>query len=232
MTLILGVDDAGRGPVIGPMILTGVLLEKEQEDTIRKEGATDSKLLSQKQRVKLSKIIKKNSISHKTLITYPPEIDKSLQTGTNLNKLEAKKTAEVINSLNSGKIKTQQVRVIIDCPSVNTIAWKKTLMEFIKHPSNLTVVCEHKADFNHAVVSAASILAKVVREEEMWAARRKYIGYGNMGSGYPSDPLTKEFLKKNGALLKDSGIFRKTWSTWKNMFPEEGNRKQKTLSDF
>ncbi|MCH7568822.1 MAG: ribonuclease HII [Nanoarchaeota archaeon] len=220
---LLGIDDAGRGPLIGPMILAGVLINKEQEKTFKKEQVTDSKLLFHEQRVRLAKTIKENSLSNKIIKVSAEEIDISLKSGTNLNKLEAKKSADIINYLNNTK---KRIQVIIDCPSVNTSAWKKTLLNFIKHPANLTIKCEHKADFNYAVVSAASILAKVAREEEVAKIKKQF---GNIGSGYPSDPTTKEFLKKHGKALEDSGIFRKTWATWKKAFPD---KKQKKLSDF
>ena len=112
---------------------------------------------------------------------------------------------------------------------MNTGAWKKTLVGYIKNPGYLTVYCEHKADVNHVSVSAASIIAKVVREEEVAKLKGKYKEYGDLGSGYPSDPATKEFLRKNGQKLKDSGIFRKSWVTWKQLFPEKS---QMTLRDF
>ena len=55
--LILGIDDSGRGPVIGPMILAGVLLSKKQEQVLKKENVRDSKLLVHKERIRVSKII-------------------------------------------------------------------------------------------------------------------------------------------------------------------------------
>jgi len=228
--LILGIDDAGRGPVIGPMILAGVILTKQQESKLKKQNITDSKLLWQSQRIKLAKIIKENSISHKIIKVSPQEIDKTLNAiDTNLNKLEAQKSADIIKFLNTGKNSKERINVIIDCPSINIRAWKYFLNKFLTQTTNLTIKCEHKADLNHTSVSAASIIAKVAREEEMEKLRREYKKYGEMGSGYPSDPKTKEFLKKNGKILADSGIFRKTWSTWKNLFPD---KKQKTLSEF
>ncbi len=221
--LILGIDDAGRGPLIGPMILAGVLITKPQEQAIKKAGAKDSKLLVHSLRIELSKVIKQNSISEKIIKVYPQEIDSS----KNLNTLEAKKSAEIINSLNTKKDK---IEVIVDCPSTNIPAWTKTLISFIEHKDNLTIKCEHKADVNHPSVSAASILAKVAREEEVEKIKKQY---GNIGSGYPSDPETKDFLKTHGKQLASSGIFRKSWATWKNLFPAQNeNKKQKTLADF
>ena len=230
MTLILGIDDAGRGPVIGPMILAGVLLTKEQEKTIKRAGAADSKLLFHSQRIKISKIIKQNSLSNKVIKVFPEEIDKTLKSAnTNLNKLEAQKSAQIINALNKGKNSKERIQVIIDCPSVNTNAWKNLLTKYITNISNLTIICEHKADFKYASVSAASILAKVAREEEMDKIREEYKEYGNVGSGYPSDTVTQSFLKDNGLKLHNRGIFRKTWSTYKNLFPD---KKQAKLFDF
>ena len=218
--LILGIDDAGRGPLIGPMILAGVLMTKQQELKIKKAGAKDSKLLVHSIRVSLSNLIINNSISHKILSSSPEEIDSS----ENLNTLEAKKSAEIINDLNTKKDK---ILVIVDCPSTNISAWKRTLLSFVAYKDNLEIKCEHKADYNYPAVSAASILAKVARESEVLKIKKKY---GNIGSGYPSDPTTIKFLEENGKKLSGEGIFRKSWATWKKLFPE--NKKQTTLQDF
>lgn len=231
--LLLGIDDAGRGPLIGPMILSGVLIKKEAETRLRKIGAKDSKLLSHSERIRISKLIKNLIIAGKIVQASPAEIDEAVLSGKNLNTLEAKKMAEVINELNDGK---KPIKVIVDCPSVNIKKWQEKLVSFIENPKNLTILCEHKADFNHPVVSAASILAKVAREEEVSKIKKEFAKYGDIGSGYPADPITQEFLKKHGKSLKDSGIFRKSWATWKEMFPEDSpvmkKKGQKTLRDF
>jgi len=223
---VIGIDDAGRGPIIGPMILAGVLLTSEQEKLIKNEGAKDSKLIVHSTRIKLAEFIEKNSLAHKVIKVSAEEIDKSLTSGTNLNSLEAMKCAEIISFLNKNK---EKIKVIVDCPSTNLDAWKHTLITYLskfnKDFSNLEISCEHKADFNHPVVSAASILAKVAREEEVSKIHKEYEKYGNIGSGYPSDPITKEFLKKHGKELENSGLFRKTWATWKNLFGSQGQGK-------
>ena len=79
---------------------------------------------------------------------------------------------------------------------------------------------------NHVSVSAASILAKVSREEEI---EKLKLQYGDFGSGYPSDPVTKEFLKNKGKEFKNTGLFRKSWQTWKALFPQ---KEQATLEGF
>ncbi len=224
--LTLGIDDAGRGPLIGPMILAGVLLDKNGETFLKKYSVKDSKMLEHPTRVKLSKIINESALTHHVVKSYPEEIDEAVDGGMNLNTLEAMKCAEIINAINSGKYKKEKIKVIVDCPSVNIAAWRNKLLEFVDSGENLQVVCEHKADANHLSVSAASIVAKVVREEEVALLKKKY---GDIGSGYPSDPYTKKFLVEHGNSLRDSGIFRKSWATWKEVFSD---KKQKTLEGF
>lgn len=221
--LVLGIDDAGRGPLIGPMMLAGVLVEEKDERYLKEEGVADSKQLTHPVRVKLAEIIKETAKSFHVVSTTPIQIDQALNSGINLNTLEALKTAEIINKLN---IQKEKIKVIVDCPSVNTKAWRATLLQYIHHSSNLDVYCEHKADVNHPSVSAASILAKVAREEAVAKLQEEY---GDMGSGYPSDPTTVVFLKKHGKRLRDSGIFRTTWATWRQLFPDA---RQKTLEGF
>ena len=93
MTLILGIDDAGRGPVLGPMILAGVLIGKKDNNILKKWGAKDSKILTPTTRKKIKKqIIEK--FKHNVEISTPKEIDKS----TNLNNQETIKYTQTINT--------------------------------------------------------------------------------------------------------------------------------------
>ncbi len=224
MALVLGIDDAGRGPLIGPMFLAGVLMKKEDESLLREAGVKDSKQVPHPIRVRLAGLIQDTAVKFKVVQVEPEQIDHSLNSGVNLNTLEAIKTAEIINILTQG-IK-EKIQVIIDCPSVNIKAWRAALLTYIKYQENLEIICEHKADINHVAVSAASILAKVAREAEVEKLKKKY---GQIGSGYLSDPETILFLKNQGQILKDSGLFRKTWVTWQNHLAE---KEQKKLEDF
>ena len=128
--------------------------------------------------------------------------------------------AEIINRINKG---FDKIKVIVDCPSPSILKWGDFLKTKIKNLSNLEFSCEHKADKNHLSVSAASILAKSVREKEMKKLREKY--GEELGSGYTSDPLTKKFLEKYAIKYKDEGLFRKTWITWKNAYNNLNQRK-------
>jgi ribonuclease HII len=97
--LVLGIDDSGRGPIIGPMVLAGVLIHKEDETKLKKLGVKDSKKLTPKRREILAKEIKKYAKGFSILLAQPQEIDGRNAAGLNLNKLEAIKSAKIINTL-------------------------------------------------------------------------------------------------------------------------------------
>jgi len=216
MVKVLGIDEAGRGPIIGPLILAGVMIN--EEDIKKIDGVKDSKLLAHKKRVELDKKIKLNS-KYKIIEVSPKEIDKALDPENklmNLNWLEAHKQAEIINSLKPDK-------AIIDCPSPNCKKFKEYLKNLLKN-KKIELVVEHKADSKYPICSAASILAKVRREQDMSKIKKKY---GETGPGYSSNPITQKFVKENWE--KHSDIFRKTWITFKN---HEKMKNQKTLEGF
>jgi len=210
--LVLGIDDAGRGPVIGPMVLAGCLIDDKFEKELKKLGVKDSKQLTQKRREFLAEKIKESAETFEIVLAHPEEIDGKNKAGINLNAVEAIKTAEIINRINKGYNK---IKVIVDCPSVSIEKWTDFLKTKIDNLSNLEIHCEHKADVNHVSVSAASILAKCTREIEMGKLKEKY--GKEIGSGYCSDPLTTKFLEKHNQTYGDKGIFRKSWSTWKEI---------------
>lgn len=231
-TLVLGVDDAGRGPLIGPMILAGVLCSEKQEQDLKLQGIKDSKMLLPSAREKLFKIIKKNCKDYYVHTATPEEIDKSVGTRFNLNKLEALKMAEAINEiLKKIDLRKFKVKIYLDCPSPNISAWKRQLKRYIKkrikESENIEIIPEHKADVNYPSVSAASILAKVTRDKEIRCIKKR-IGK-DFGSGYCADPLTVQFLKECSLEFEHDGIFRKSWITWKNHKKE---KEQKKLGDF
>ncbi len=217
---ILGIDDAGRGPVIGPMILAGCLVTEEIQKEFEKLGVTDSKKLTAKRREFLAEKIREMAETFEVVLAYPDEIDGKNHDGIDLNKLEALKTAEIINKINKGYDK---IKVVIDCPSVGIKKWDDYLRTHIENLSNLDISCEHKADKNHISVSAASILAKSMRESEMDKLKEKY--GDEIGSGYSSDPTTCKFLEKYAEKHKNAGIFRKCWVTWQRACANLGQKK-------
>lgn len=222
--LIIGVDDAGRGPAIGPMIMAGVLIKKDDEEKLKKLGVKDSKKLTDGKRNLLAKEIKKIAVSYEVIVIHPNEIDGRAANGLNLNKIEAVKAAEIINKFNT---ENEQIEVVIDCPSNNIINWSGYLKSFIEKKENLIFFVEHKADVNHIACSAASILAKERREEEVENIKKKL--RIDFGSGYTSDPITQKFLKEHYKDHKKDGIFRETWQTLKT---EKAKKEQKSISEF
>lgn len=221
-TIFLGVDDAGRGPVIGPMVIAGCLTDKEIEKEFKRLGVRDSKQLTPKRREFLEKTIKEEAISFEVEVIEPLEIDSNLNSGINLNELEAIMVSKIINKINAVREK-EKIRVILDCPSVNRTQWADSVKLKVENLSNLEIVCEHKADRDYVSVAAASILAKQERERQIGLIRKKY--NEDLGSGYPSDPKTVSFLEKNARLLEDKGIFRKSWKTWQKAAGSLGQKK-------
>src|SRR3989338_8890069 len=164
--LVCGIDEAGRGPLIGPMVMAGVLVDEEGSESLKGLGVKDSKLLSQKRRVALYKRIISVVKKYKIVVIEPKEIDAALESDDlNLNWLEAHKSAKIINELKPGK-------VTIDCPSTNVVAYKRYLMKLLDN-KKIDAVIEHKADVNYVECSAASILAKVKREEEIESIKKR-----------------------------------------------------------
>lgn len=227
--LLLGIDDAGRGPVMGPMCLAGVIIKEEDEAPFAEVGIKDSKLLTAKKRDELVETITQKAISKKAILVTPIEIDTGLGMKLNLNEVEALTSATIINELVSKLKETdrENIKIILDCPSVNIPAWKKQLMHYIKDKSlEDQILCDHKADFKYPVVSAASIIAKTTRDAEIEKIKEQ-IGI-NFGSGYPSDPNTIAFLKENATNPKYKGIFRESWQTWKTA-AKNSEKEQKKL---
>ena len=214
----IGIDDAGRGPVLGPMILAGVLINQQEEQTIKDWGAKDSKLLFPTKRKKISNQIKKQ-FEHHIEISTPKEIDDH----KNLNLLEAEKAAKIINRLT--KNLNEKVQVIIDCPSVNIQSWTNDVQRLIDKPENINLKCEHKADLHHPIVSAASIIAKERREDEIYKLKLRF--KTDFGSGYPADPKTKEFITNNFNNPKYKPLIRFSWNTVKKLIKAKEASQQK-----
>lgn len=208
MGLKFGIDDAGRGPVIGPMILAGCIIDEKYEDELRALGVKDSKLISDKKRFELEVKIKELCHSYSVKITDADTITDTNIAGLKLNELEAVECARIINELN---IIEDKMFVVLDCPSPNLEAWGNYLKDRVNKLDNLEISSEHKADLNHISAGCASILAKCERERQMEKIQAEYPG---CGSGYPSDPKTKAFLAKYAKEHADKNIFRKTWATY------------------
>jgi ribonuclease HII len=220
--IVCGIDEAGRGPIIGPMVMAGVLIREEDTTKLEKIGVKDSKLLTKEQREDLFGKIKEIALNFKIEIVGPSMVDTALMgASSNLNWLEADTSAKIVNALKPDK-------VIVDCPSRNVSSYNNYFADKLNDELNkVEVVMEHKADLNYVVVGAASILAKVVRDREIEKLKKKF--KVEFGSGYLSDEKTQVFLKGNfdNTLYKE--FFRKSWQPYRDLVKWKD---QKTLTNF
>ena len=214
MKLILGIDEAGRGPVIGPMVIAGYCIEEEKIELLKSLGVKDSKELTRKQREDIYNEIIKLTDKYKYIIIGAKTIDYYVYKNK-LNYLEFENMIKIIEEIKPDK-------VIIDSPIVNT----KKVIEYIKNnlKINVEIIAENKADKKYPVVSAASIIAKVIRDREIDKIKEKL--NLDIGSGYPSDEKTIEVLKKDYDKIKD--YVRESWMTIKKI--RKGD--QKNILDF
>lgn len=210
--MICGIDEAGRGPVIGPMVVAGVWMDEKDEQKLTEAGVRDSKKLSRQRRERIAEFIKKN-FYYELIVVDADDID-NLRNIMSLNQLEAFIFA---------KIASRRYADIyyMDSAGVNEEEFREEVKKRIEF--DCEIICEHEADDKYPVVSASSIIAKVERDriikiiaDEM----EKKIGMP-MGSGYPSDKKTidfiKEWIKKFNELPPH---IRKSWKTVRNIQKE------------
>ena len=199
------------------MVMAGVLVDEEGAESLKSIGVKDSKLLSQRKRVVLFKKIVAVARKYRIIVLEPKEIDDALESDDlNLNWLEAHASAKIINELKPDK-------VIIDSPSNNVVNYKRYLMKLLDNKKTEAIV-EHKADVNHVECSAASILAKVTREQEIERIKKEV---GDFGSGYLTDPKTVKFFDENADAFPE--IFRKTWAPYKK---KQHMKNQRKMGEF
>ncbi len=194
---ICGVDDAGRGSLLGPLVIAGILIEKTKIPKLSALGVKDSKKLTAKTREKLYKKIILIVDSYYVAKISPKSIDNSVKKH-GLNKLEAKYMAKVISKLNPDTS-------FVDSCDVNPKRFGK---EISRLSNNKKIRSYHHADSRFIVVSAASIIAKVTRDKVITRLRKDH----DLGSGYPSDRKTINFVKKYYKTQKIMPNFvRKSW---------------------
>lgn len=209
---IAGVDDAGRGPIIGPLVIAGVLIDEDRVRELVSIGVKDSKLLTPQSRSDLAEKIQRiaSKISYDQL--SPAEIDEVVLRGKRLQKLnflEARSMAKVIADL-------KPKAVWVDASDVKPERYARQILDELPTSLKRTVlISEHKADRRYPIVSAASIMAKVRRDSEI---SKLWEDYGNFGSGYVTDPRTIRFLKEWRRTHPDyPPIVRRSWKTLKKI---------------
>ncbi|MCL5672546.1 MAG: ribonuclease HII [Nitrososphaerota archaeon] len=214
--LVGGVDEAGRGCLLGPLVVAGVSVDASGMRKLKRLGVRDSKKLTPGRRAALCPEILEAAEMVRWEMIHPREIDETVASGRRLRKLnylEAVYFARVIDGLGAQ-------RVTVDASDVIPGRFAGDVIDNLGR--KCSVVAYHKADRDYPVVSAASIVAKVKRDAAVAELRDKH---GDFGSGYPSDPVTKAFfadlVAKKGRL---PDYVRKSWKTWAR-YPELGQTK-------
>lgn len=209
---VLGIDEAGKGPVIGPMCVAGVTIDESKLNTFRNLGVKDSKQMTAKRREQMAWQIKKYADGFFVFEIGPSQIDELRKIMT-MNEIMVMAFSRVIEKMHPDK-------AYVDAADVNSERFGKNILETYSKmdavaAKNLVVISRHKADALFPIVSAASIIAKV-RRDELIEEMKKKIGI-DFGSGYPSDLKTKQFLadwvKEHGSL---PDIVRHSWKTAEN----------------
>lgn len=200
---ILGIDEAGRGCVIGPLVVAGVLATEEQMSALGELGVRDSKKLTRTQRESLSSEIAR-SVAKIVVVEIPPA-----DLEENLTVIELGAIARMISESAAHK-------VILDLP-VGPRAHEKFVQALRDELGERKpeIVAENRADVTYPIVSAASIIAKVSRDRVIARLREHY---GDFGWGYPSELKTRSFLKE---------FYERT-----GRFPDCARRKWRTLQDL
>lgn len=197
---VIGIDEAGRGPVIGPLVVGGVAAREEELEKIEKLQLKDSKRLTPGKRKVMARRIKRIAECH-TVSIQAKDIDNLRAKGINLNEIEKIAIKKVIAAANPDV-------AYIDCLDIKPQRFCDEMENF---RDGLKVIAEHKAEDKYAIVAAASIIAKVERDMEIEKLKKEY---RDIGSGYPGDPETIAFLKKYSyENLPD--FVRKSWATVK-----------------
>ncbi len=204
---ILGVDEAGRGPVLGPLVMGAVCAEESQFEKLRELGVRDSKALTPKARARIfDRLAVEFQIDHE--IVTPASIN---GVGANLNNLE-------YDALSSLLVRLRPDQLIVDAFMTPHRLAKQIVRDF----PNVTVIAEWKADENFPLVSAASIVAKVIRDRHIDELKPTY---GDIGSGYPGDPKTRrwlrsQILKNRLARTSVPSFVRINWGTLRRLETE------------
>lgn len=216
--LICGIDEAGKGPVIGPLVICGVCFNESKIAILEEIGVKDSKKLSPKKRNEFAKVIKENCHSIEIVIISPKDIDEREKERITLNRLEELKMADIINKL-------QPDIIYVDAVDVNEERFGDSL-KMLLHYEPTHIISKHRADDIYPIVSAASIVAKDTRDSIINKLKQKY---GDLGSGYPSDKRTIDFLRQWVRKNKKVPYFvRTSWETTKRILNEEVGTKKIT----
>ncbi len=210
--VLVGIDEAGRGPVFGPLVVAGVL--GADQEAFRALGVKDSKLLSPQRRKELEPEIRKLAARVVTVVVSADDIDGRRKDEENLNEIEVVAFGTIAKRLAGTEL-------YLDAADVNAERFGRSVVKKVGRRSPYTkIVSEHRGDLTYPIVSAASVVAKVRRDREVRRLARpleKELGLP-LGSGYSHDETTRTFLESYRLTF---GTFpagtRRSWDTVRAM---------------
>lgn len=249
--IFLGIDEAGRGSVIGPLVMGAVSVDQSTLDYYSTTEITDSKQLSPEKREKLFKTIQETSFTHFTEFLEPIEIDKAvlsqtsnlnileLQTMTNLILKNPASTDIFIDAISKPDYCTSNLKTLLKKDKTITVVKKvnEEILEISRVIDSVTkpiiLTAQNKADVNFKVVSAASIIAKVTRDQAIRKIETEFsLEHGILASGYPNEQL-KPFLQKYKKDIKQKEFpfirYSWDWAPLKAIVSAEKYRQAKLL---
>lgn len=192
MKLHVGIDEAGRGCVLGPLVVACVAATESDRRWFARSHVRDSKIVPGPERDRLAALIRERCWVQVS-IAEPPEIDRAVaDRSRTLNGLELEQMAELLKRFQTDH-PTQEVRVLIDAPSINAEGFRIKLAHASEWKEPTTLFARHRADVTDRTVAAASLVAKAERER-LLAIIKQELGI-DFGCGYPHDEATRAFLK-------------------------------------
>ena len=195
--------------MIGPLVIAGVLVEEENVSRLKELGVRDSKTLPAAKREKLAVEIREVAVESHLIELSPGILDEVVHRAPKLkrlNYLEATTMADVIEKL-------RPEVAYVDASDVVPERFGRDILSRLTYRPR--IVSEHYADSTYPVVSAASILAKVMRDQRISELRDVY---GDFGSGYSTDDRTIRFLEQYYRVKREfPPIVRHSWDTLRNI---------------
>ncbi|KAJ2799648.1 hypothetical protein H4R20_004352 [Coemansia guatemalensis] len=222
---VLGVDEAGRGPVLGPMVYATCFCRESYYEQLGSVGFADSKQLTEEQRERLFLKLQTAEIRQHTgwsiRCISPQDISQSMlrRAKTSLNALAHDATIQLLHDAIERGVRVRKVFVDTVGPPAT---YQKKLQELFPQ---IEITVAKKADSIYPIVSAASICAKVTRDKhlENWVFAEPMLESlsTKYGSGYPGDPNTIKWLRESlDPVFGYPGIIRFSWSTCKKLLDE------------